>query len=319
MNLNLPQESASYFKYDLRKPDVIFKYEIRDALNLLYLRDEKDDYVLANIQFFKARLNPITKQLEYYDKYTVRKNGLIQTYNYTRTINLINKEGPHPPFTPGWYPLKTASSGDGDKSLAAKMCYLHNMQDPNVKINGWIIKTIIHLMACNYDKIQPVGVYLSHGTRQEHVSLTDDEGQLGKAEQDKIRQAKREQKKLNDELLGELVKKLEAERIGRSDKEIFGNKFYYIPIADFERFKQRTRELIPIIVAESKQAELQAEMEKYMKKMSEELGEKYESQDEYLAKTSTITGGGKNNHMDYYAKYVEYKAKYLKLHSNLKF
>lgn len=140
-------ESTSYFVKN-NSPGYIYKYKIEEPVNCLYF-DEEDNfsYLLAHLMYFNCKID--IGSILYKDNYTVRdarKN--IDKYNYTQYKNNLQPDKPIPPFAPmDWYILKNASSGDGDKSLAAKMCS-REKNNEHLNVDGWIIKDLLHLMSC---------------------------------------------------------------------------------------------------------------------------------------------------------------------------
>ncbi len=68
--------------------------------------------------------------------------------------------------------MKTASSGDGDKSLASKLCSAIN-ETSSEKLNGWIMEETAQLMSCNYqDYLELDGCYLFiEGKDDKHMKL----------------------------------------------------------------------------------------------------------------------------------------------------
>jgi hypothetical protein len=169
LNIEIPTESSSYRQYD--KPFVIYRYRIKKPMNLLYLDNEESNaYILAHIQHFEVKSNGSSWQIK--DDFTIRSDtGSIEKYNYKRYKNLLDRSKTPPDFTPGYYDMKTASSGDGDKSLASKLCSTIN-ETMSDKLNGWIIRNLAHLMSCNYqDYLELDGCYLFIRDEDTHKEL----------------------------------------------------------------------------------------------------------------------------------------------------
>jgi hypothetical protein len=89
------------------------------------------------------------KILLFYDQYTIRNSIKdIEKYNYTQFKNNLNLTGPPIGFSSYWMSIK-ATDGDGDKPVAAKLCDTNSMDDTHLKIKGWYIANLTHLMICN--------------------------------------------------------------------------------------------------------------------------------------------------------------------------
>ena len=158
----LPAESLGYLNKE-KSVNYVYKYKIIKPLKMFYINsdtftDISKDYVIGFLQFFKFKI--INNEWKYYDTYSMRDDkGSIQKYNYTLFANNINNNNNKLIFNNDYQTLATASQGDGDKPLAAKICDLFN--DNKIKVNGWIIKNILHLMNCNAkDYIENEGCYI---------------------------------------------------------------------------------------------------------------------------------------------------------------
>jgi len=168
LELKIPSESASYSTNPdyPNNPYYIYKYKIRNNIIAFDFGEEQRDYIrfiLGHLLYFDVQV--CNNTLYFYDNYSIRDaTGKVEKYNYTQTKNLRNLQGAEVAFSSGWQIISNASAGDGDKSLAAKMCdiYNNNTDENKINVSAWIINDILHLMNCKTRDIENVGVWITY-------------------------------------------------------------------------------------------------------------------------------------------------------------
>jgi hypothetical protein len=358
----VPFESVSYVdtSYTLDKPAVLYRYKIKEDFNVLYMEDENSDYMMAFLSHFKIKLEKTSGDkgdkgdkgdIKYYDTYSKVVDGEIQKYNYTQHKNLLNKSGNPVGFDSAWRTVKIASSGDGDKPLAAKICEMTNDVYPHNAINGWVIKEIFHLMSCNFHKLSIDGAFY---LTKEFISvlplLTSAQKELENtnlAEYEKIVEEKKIKRDLYNQVVNKIIQYLLDDKIGVERKHT-GIPGIWIPVANFERFVNKIRDIIPKTLAEVKDEFVRAHMKKELEELIAKFEkDKVELKDKHVAEYDSLAGdfdrimgsvfrvssggkmnggkmnggkmnGGKMNDSESsYQKYLKYKNKYLKLKNQM--
>jgi hypothetical protein len=154
----------------------MYQYKTKRDINLYYLNDDKDlEYWLLYAQYFDLKVDSDDLyKIKFHDEFTIRSaNNIIEKYNYTEFKNLKSSNKPvlFPSTTKKWEFIKLATSGDGDKPLAAKICYLQHNNSDNIHIvaNGWEINQINHIMLCNIDNLNLENIYLSYDFYEKYL------------------------------------------------------------------------------------------------------------------------------------------------------
>jgi hypothetical protein len=165
-NFAIPFESSAYGISNA--PFLIYKYKIKNEMLVFHFNNEYEieKYFSLFILYFKIKFcnNNNILSIKYYDTHTIRGTANnIEKYNYTQYKNLINLNNQQIPFSTEWQIIKLPSSGDGDKSLAGKICDLYNsdVNHQTNKVSGWVIGGLLHLQNCNpLNNLELVGYYL---------------------------------------------------------------------------------------------------------------------------------------------------------------
>jgi len=171
-----PNESRGYDVSEGKKflPFILTNYIVEEPLFLYDIKKEDDNnYIVLHLQYFNCRINSTKNPIENYNLFEIYSDkiyredsslldGRPKKYNYSINANLLNdcskhysnKEKPKR----GWYGIKTASDGDGDKALAAEICMKKNTTPSEIEnIDGWYISQLLHLMRCGIDKVRADG------------------------------------------------------------------------------------------------------------------------------------------------------------------
>ena len=211
----IPGESTLYMINDYAR---MYQYAIKTGkiMNLFYfdenIYNNDDDsknlnYVFAFIAYFDIKLeyNRNGLQILFDNKYAaLESNGTYGKYDYTRFKNLINNNGNRTPFTSNSYNvINPPSNGDGDKPLAAKICETTNNGTKNdLKIDGWIFKSMNHFLNCRINSLENVGAWLPYKDDTSHV------------------------KKIIDSIIP----------IDQQIAEPYGNKYIFLPKSRYEEY-----------------------------------------------------------------------------------
>lgn len=144
----------------------LYIYRTTQSFNILNINNEGSLlYVLICIAFLKTIIDNTNHAICIYTNKTigVQRNQIVdlEKYDYTIRKNLLRPDlqddfglfnVQNDKLEDGFVlPIKMASSGDGDKPLAAEICSINNENLPNnkMKINGWSISDVNHIMICN--------------------------------------------------------------------------------------------------------------------------------------------------------------------------
>lgn len=184
----IPSDIPRLYIYKIKKDFEVFN--ITEENNLVYL--------LINIAFMKTKIDHTNSAILSIVKYaratTSSGSPMLQKYNYTLGKNLLNKDGTS---QYGLYdssnetkisdefefPINIASYGDADKPLAGAICNAYNSEEEDsLKVIGWYINFIDHLMICNPNKVlentsgyifvnEPDEILIK---KDEHIEVYDD-------------------------------------------------------------------------------------------------------------------------------------------------